>query len=75
MVLAEPLGKKVYTPEEVSQILGLHLNTVYRHLRNKKIRGKQIGRLWLIPASTVANLLDDGGLGGEGGSILDSSPF
>lgn len=39
---------KVYTLEEVSQILGVSKKTIYRHIHDGKLSAKKIGRRWFI---------------------------
>ncbi len=39
---------KLYSVEELEQILGLHPKTIRRFIREGKIRGRKIGRSWKV---------------------------
>lgn len=47
----------VYTPEEVAAILKVHVNTVYRLLRGRKLPAAKLGRDWRIPADALDDYL------------------
>lgn len=48
------MEEKFYTPKEVSEILGVALDTVRIWLRNGTLRGIKVGpRLWRIPESAL----------------------
>ena len=46
------------TPKELATYLGVHYNTVYELLNNRKILGKKIGRTWRIPRHRVVDYLE-----------------
>ena len=45
---------RVYTPEQVAQILQLSKNTVYDLINRGEIVAKRIGKVYRIPASSIA---------------------
>lgn len=45
---------KVYTPEQVAQILQLSKNTVYDLISRGEIVAKKIGKVYRIPASSIS---------------------
>ncbi len=45
---------KVYTPEQVAQILQLSKNTVYDLIGRGEIVAKKIGKVYRIPASSLS---------------------
>lgn len=45
---------KVYTPEQVAEILQLSKNTVYDLIRRGEIIAKKIGKVYRIPASSIS---------------------
>ncbi|MBI4004746.1 helix-turn-helix domain-containing protein [Candidatus Roizmanbacteria bacterium] len=45
---------KVYTPEQVATILQLSKNTVYELIGRGEIIAKRIGKVYRIPASSIA---------------------
>lgn len=45
---------KVYTPEQVAQILQLSKNTVYGLIQRGEIVAKKIGKVYRIPVSSIA---------------------
>lgn len=45
---------KVYTPEQVAQILQLSKNTVYELISRGEIVAKKIGKVYRIPASSLS---------------------
>lgn len=45
---------KVYTPEQVAQILQLSKATVYELIKQGEIVGKKIGKVYRIPASSIS---------------------
>jgi putative molybdopterin biosynthesis protein len=45
---------KVYTPEQVAQILQLSKNTIYELIAKGEIVAKKIGKVYRIPASSIS---------------------
>lgn len=45
---------KVYTPEQVAEILQLSKNTIYDLIARGEIVAKKIGKVYRIPASSIA---------------------
>lgn len=45
---------KVYTPEQVAEMLQLSKNTVYGLIRRGEILAKKIGNVYRIPASSLS---------------------
>ena len=48
------ISAKVYTPEQVAQILQLSKNTVYDLIGRGEIVAKRIGKVYRIPASSLS---------------------
>ena len=47
------ISPKVYTPEQVAQILQLSKNTIYGLISRGEIVAKKIGNVYRIPASSI----------------------
>lgn len=45
---------KVYTPEQVAEILQLSKNTIYDLIARGEIVAKRIGRIYRIPANSIS---------------------
>lgn len=45
---------KIYTPEQVAEILQLSKNTVYELIQRGEIIAKKIGRVYRIPRSSLS---------------------
>ena len=59
--------KKLYTPEEVAEILTLSPNTIRAWLRNGHIKGIKVsGKAWRIKQSELERLLEYNSQEGEG---------
>lgn len=43
----------LYTPEEVSDILQIGLNSTYDILRSGKLKGMRVGRIWKVPKVAI----------------------
>ena len=54
--------RRAYTPEEVSRLLGLHINSVYTMLKSGDLPGIRAGRKWLISKRRFEAWLDGGEL-------------
>ena len=53
--------KKVFTPAEIAEALGVHLNTVYKYIHEGKIETVKIGaRQYRITAETLQKILQHG---------------
>lgn len=48
------LSAKVYTPEQVAEILQLSKNTIYGLIDRGEIVAKKIGKVYRIPASSIS---------------------
>lgn len=48
------LSMKVYTPEQVADILQLSKNTIYELIARGEIIAKKIGKVYRIPASSIS---------------------
>jgi excisionase family DNA binding protein len=55
--LMETLQKQVYSPEEVSKILGKSLETVRRWLRDGTLAGTKLGRSWIVSNAEIERIL------------------
>jgi excisionase family DNA binding protein len=42
------MTRLVYSPAEVADMLGLHVNTVLRWLASGKMPGRKVGGVWLV---------------------------
>lgn len=47
-------NQKVYTPEQVAQLLQLSKNTVYDLINRGEIIAKRIGKVYRIPAKSIS---------------------
>ncbi|GEM85123.1 helix-turn-helix domain-containing protein [Meiothermus hypogaeus] len=63
--------KLAYSRKEVAELLGIHLNSVDRYIKQGALPARRLGSRWLIPASALRAWLEgkDGqnpaGQGGE----------
>jgi len=48
------LQTRVYTPDQVAQILQLNKNTVYELIKRGEIIAKKIGRVFRIPMASIS---------------------
>lgn len=48
------ISTKVYTPEQVADILQLSKNTVYDLIQRGEIIAKKIGKVYRVPASSIS---------------------
>lgn len=48
---------RLYTPEEVAELLKVSRETVYNWLRSGKLQGIKIGHFWRISESELERLL------------------
>ena len=48
------ISTKIYTPEQVAEILQLSKNTVYDLISRGEIIAKKIGKVYRIPASSIS---------------------
>jgi len=59
------MEKLLYTVDEVSEILGLHVKTVQKFIREGRIEGQKIGRAWKVHRDALRdythNELTEGG--------------
>lgn len=51
---------KVYTLEEVADILKLSKRTVYQYLQTGKLKGVKLGKAWRISAENLRDFLSGG---------------
>lgn len=56
--LAHIEEKTMYRPDEAAAILGVPADTIRRWLRNGKIRGTKIDRLWLVPKAEIVRITE-----------------
>ena len=56
------MTEELHTPEHIAAILNVKVTTVRRWLREKKLIGIRIGRMWRIEQSQLDALLKRGGL-------------
>lgn len=55
---ADPVKRKVLTPEEGRAILGLSRNTFMELLYSGQIRAVKAGKRWLVPTDAIDEFLD-----------------
>ena len=55
--------KRVYTPEEIAEILQITEYTVLKWLREGKLKGFRAGKLWRISDMTLREFMDPEGAG------------
>lgn len=48
------ISTKVYTPEQVADILQLSKNTIYDLIQKGEIIAKKIGKVYRVPASSIS---------------------
>lgn len=51
-------SNKLYTVEETAAILSLSEQTVRKHLRDRKLTGRKIGRRWHIRGSMIRRFIE-----------------
>jgi len=51
--------EKVYTPEQVAEILQISRYTVMEWLRNGKLKGIRIGKLWRVRESDLKEFVSN----------------
>lgn len=49
--------EKIYTPEQVANVLQIHHLTVLKLIKNKKLKGVKIGRIYRVPESNLKKFL------------------
>lgn len=49
--------ERYLTVEQAAEVLQVHPDTVRQWLRGSQLAGRKIGRIWRIPESGLANLL------------------
>ncbi|AWR86673.1 helix-turn-helix domain-containing protein [Meiothermus taiwanensis] len=50
--------KLAYSRKEVAELLGIHLNSVDRYIKQGAIPARKLGSRWLIPASALRAWLE-----------------
>lgn len=50
--------EKIYTPEDIGQIFHLATKTIREWLRQKKLRGIKLGKVWRIPESYLEEYIE-----------------
>lgn len=53
-MLSQVTNMRVYTPEQVAEILQLSKNTVYELIAKGEIIAKKIGKLYRVPAASLS---------------------
>lgn len=56
------MEKLAFKPAEAAQILGIHLNTLYRAIARGEIKAAKLGSRTLIPRAEIERLLSGGAL-------------
>ena len=52
------MAEKLYTSKQVAEMLQVHHRTVLEWLRNGKLNGIKMGRLWRIPESELNRIFE-----------------
>lgn len=52
------MEEELLTPAKTAKILGIHLDSARRLLRNGKLPGVKVGHGWRIPRSRLQDMLD-----------------
>ncbi len=50
-----------YTPKEVSEKLKLNIRTIYKWIREERIKAIKLGNVWRISESELSRLLEGNG--------------
>lgn len=53
------MHEKYYDAEKVAEILGLHVKTVHRYIREGKLRGHKVGKGWRISGHDLSVFMED----------------
>lgn len=53
--------KLAYSRKEVAELLGIHLNSVDRYIKQGAIPARKLGSRWLIPAAALSAWLEGRG--------------
>lgn len=61
-----PTIERLYTPEEAADTLRVKVRTVMEWLRQGKLRGVKLGRLWRIKESDLKAFIGGYNHGGQG---------
>ena len=49
---------KLYTVNETARLLDVSEQTIRKHLRDRRLTGKKIGRRWLIRGSMIRKFME-----------------
>ena len=49
---------KLYTVNETARLLDVSEQTIRKHLREKRLSGRKIGRRWLIRGSNIRKFME-----------------
>lgn len=52
------MGEKIFTPDQVAEILQIHPLTVLKYIKQGKLRGSKLGRVYRIRESSIDDLLE-----------------
>lgn len=50
---------KIYNTEDLAEILDLHVVTVRRMIKEGDIKGKKVGRKWIVTENQLQRYLED----------------
>lgn len=53
-------NKKLYTPDEIAEILSISRRTVYNYIHSSKLKATKIGRGWRISEKHLNDFLEAG---------------
>ncbi len=61
--------QNIITVEELASLLGVHRITVYRHLKENKLPGFKIGRVWRFNREEISTWIAQQQSGEDGGGV------
>ena len=60
-----------YTPQEVADKLKVDVRTVYRWIRENRLKAAKVVTLWRIPESELKRLIEEG----QGDQLKSTGPY
>lgn len=59
MITGQDLGQKLYTPQEVAELLKVGYYSIYNKIASGQIEAYQVGRKWVVPHQSILNYLNN----------------
>ena len=63
------MDERYYDAEKVAEILGLHVKTVHRYIREGKLRGRKVGKGWRVAGHDLSTFMEDNAAALDNGII------